>query len=108
MQARVTMLEIDPTRMSVPAATGAFRERVLSELENQTGFQGVYVLTTPEGKALLISLWSDAESAEASVASGYYADQIQKFATIFRSPPGRENYQVAVASGPAIAPEVRV
>jgi hypothetical protein len=102
------MLEIDPTRMSVAAATSAFRERVLSELEKQPGYQGVYVLSTPEGKALLISLWSDAEAADSNVASGYYAEQIQKFATIFRSPPGRENYQVAVASGPAIAPEVRV
>ena len=29
--------------------------------------------------------------------SGYYAEQVRKFVTLFRSPPGRETYDVGIA-----------
>jgi hypothetical protein len=37
------------------------------------------------------------------VASGYYGDQIEKFITMFRSPPGREHYRVALVDQPDLA-----
>ena len=101
MYARVTMVEVDPVRMSIPAALQGFREQVLPELHNQPGYEGVYVLATPEGKALLISLWSTREAAESNVASGYYEAQLAKFVTVFRSPPGREQYEVVLAESPS-------
>ncbi len=100
MFARVTMVEIDPVRMSVPAAVEKYREQVVPEMRRQPGYEGVYVLTTPEGKALLISLWSTREAAESNVSSGSYEAQLAKFVTVFRSPPGREQYEVSLAESP--------
>ena len=100
MFARVTLAEIDPVRMSVETAVEMFRKSVLPELQRQKGYGGVYVLTTPEGKALLMSLWDSATSAQASIESGYYESQLTKFATVFRSPPGRDQYEVAIVDEP--------
>ena len=105
MHARVTLLEIDTVRMDMDAALERFRADVLPVLREQPGYEGVYVLSTPEGKGLLLSLWSSPEDAEASVASGYYGDQLAKFATLFRAPPGREHYRVVLADAPALAIE---
>jgi hypothetical protein len=54
----------------------------------------VYVLQTPEGKGVLVSLWSTAEAAEAGLESGYYDEQVAKFLLFTRQPPGRDHYEV--------------
>jgi heme-degrading monooxygenase HmoA len=101
MFARVTLVEIDPLRIPVPEAVQRFDELVLPEMRKQPGFEGMYLLATPEGKGMVISLWETAEAAEAGVVSGYYAEQLEKFVTFFRAPPGREHYEVAIAEVPA-------
>lgn len=101
MYARVTLVEVDPVRLDPEAAVARFRDLVLPELRRQSGYAGVYVLKTPEGKGLLVSLWDSREAAEAGIASGYYEVQLGKFLTVFRSPPGRELYDVALAEAPA-------
>jgi heme-degrading monooxygenase HmoA len=97
MFARVTMVEIDPVRMSPAAAVDRFKKQVLPELRQQPGYEGVLVLNSPEGKGMLISLWSTAEAAQSTVSSGYYEAQLGKFLTVFRAPPGREQYEVVIA-----------
>lgn len=101
MTARVTLAEIDPVRMSIDAATRRFEELVVPALREQEGYEGVYVLVTPLGKALVITFWDTPETADAGLTSGFHAEQVAKFATLFRSPPGRETYDVAVADAPA-------
>lgn len=105
MYARVTLLEIDTSRIGTDAALERFRSGVLPLLREQPGYQGVYVLTTDDGKGVLLSLWSTEEDADAGLASGYYGEQIAKFATLFRSPPGREHYRVALVDEPHLALE---
>jgi len=100
MYARVTLLEIDPVRTSVDAAVELFRERILPVVREQEGNEGVYVLATEEGKALLISLWDTPEAADAQAESGWYAETLSEHLTLFRSPPGRERYEVVVADLP--------
>jgi heme-degrading monooxygenase HmoA len=102
MIARVTTAEIDPVRMSVDQAVGLFRESVVPALHEQDGFEGVYVLLSPDGKVLALTFWRDEEAAEAGLAGGrsFYAEQIKKFFTIYRSPPGRETYDVPIAEAP--------
>lgn len=100
MVARVTLAEIDAVRTSVAGAVRRFEETVVPALEQQEGYEGCYVLTTPEGKALVMTFWRDDEAAAASVDSGLYAAQVQKFVTVMRSSPGRETYQVSVADAP--------
>jgi heme-degrading monooxygenase HmoA len=103
MVARVTLAEIDAVRTSIEGAVRRFEETIAPELESQDGYEGCYVLTTPHGKALVMTFWRDAEAAEASLASGLYAAQVQKFVTLIRSSPGRETYDVSVADAPALS-----
>jgi heme-degrading monooxygenase HmoA len=100
MHARVTLLEIDTVRGTVAAAVDLFEREVLPELRAQPGYRGVCVLTTPEGKAALVSLWDTEEQADAGAPAGFYADTLERYVTLFAAPPGRERYEVLVADVP--------
>jgi heme-degrading monooxygenase HmoA len=104
MVARVTLAEIDEVRMSVDRAVALFRESVLPALREQPGYDGAYVLLSQEGKALVLTFWHSEEAAEAGLAGGrsFYAEQVEKFVTLYRQPPGRESYDVVVADAPAV------
>ena len=94
MHARVTLFEIDTLQVSVSAALERFKAVVVPEMKKQEGYEGVYVMSTPEGKGLIMTLWKNEQTAEAGVQSGYYDDQIAKFVAMFRAPAGREHYEV--------------
>lgn len=100
MYARTTLLEIDTLRVAVDDALNAFEKDVLPRLRAQPGFAGVYALTTPEGKAMLITFWSTADQADAGDASSWYSAVLDEYTTLFRAPPGRERYEVRVAVPP--------
>jgi heme-degrading monooxygenase HmoA len=104
MYARVTLFELDTIRTSPEQALETFKERVLPELRGQPGYEGLYVLTTPEGKGLLLSLWQTEAAAQAGVTGGFYDAQIAKVMMLLREPPGRDHYQVLFAEAPAAAP----
>jgi heme-degrading monooxygenase HmoA len=103
MVARATIAEIDPVRISVQRAVELFEESVVPALREQDGYEGAYVLLSDEGKALVLTFWASDEAAEAGLAGGrsFYAEQVEKFVTIYRAPPGRELYRVALADTPA-------
>jgi heme-degrading monooxygenase HmoA len=105
--ARVTTADIDAVRTSVEDAVEVFRESVLPALHEQPGYEGSYVLVSPEGKALVLTFWTTVEDADAGVAGArsFYSEQVAKFATIYRSPPGRESYDVVLAEAPAVRVE---
>ena len=103
MYARVTLLEIDPLRTNVEAALETFEDAVLPQLREQEGYQGVVVLATPEGRGLLMSLWETEEASE--TARGFATEQLEKYMTLFKAPPGREHYRVAFADLPALVVE---
>jgi heme-degrading monooxygenase HmoA len=100
MYARVTLLEIDTLRTTVEAALERFRNETLPRLRRQPGYQGVWVLTTSTGNALLMSLWDTAEHADAEGDHHFYADELGRYATLFRSPPGRDEYEVVLVDQP--------
>ena len=104
MIARVTLAEIDPVRMSVDRATRLFEDSVVPALREQDGYQGAYVLLSEEGKVLALTFWETEEAASAGLrgSRSFYAEQIEKFVTLYRSPPGREMYDVVVADVPAV------
>ena len=108
MIARVTLAEIDAVRMSVDQAVTLFRESVVPALREQEGYEGVYVLLSDEGKVLALTFWESEEAADAGIAGGrsFYAEQIEKFVTLYRSPPGREMYNVVLADAPAVGDRV--
>lgn len=104
MYARLTLLEIDTLRVSVDDAVELFREAILPDLQKQPGYAGVLVLSTPHGVGALLSFWESAEAAEASAPTGWYPEVLEKYMTMFKSPPGRERYEVAFAELPTGAP----
>ena len=61
----------------------------------QDGYEGVVALVTPEGKGMIITFWDTEE--EAQDASGFASAELERHVTMFRSPPGRECYEVAFA-----------
>jgi heme-degrading monooxygenase HmoA len=101
--ARATMAEIDPVRTSVDQAVELFRESVVPALREQAGYQGVYVLVSPEGQALVLTFWDSEDAADAGLegSRSFYAEQVAKFVTLYEAPPGRETYQVALVEEPA-------
>jgi heme-degrading monooxygenase HmoA len=102
MVARVTLAEVDVMRMSIKQAVEIYNRSILPAQRDRDGYEGGYVLTTPEGKALVITFWRDHDAAEAGLASGFYGEQVEKFVTIFRAAPGRETYDVSIADLPAV------
>lgn len=102
MYARVTDLEIDTMRTAVPAAVELFERDVLPELAAQPGYRGVLVLASPEGKAVLVSLWDTEDQANAGRPAGFYDETLSRYVTLFAAPPGRGHYEVVVADMPTL------
>lgn len=101
MFARVTFFGIDTVKISPDDALELFKKLVVPETTKQEGYQGMYVIRTPEGKGMIISFWSSKETATGGVLSGYYDQQVRKFLSYYRSAPGREHYEVVLEDIPA-------
>jgi len=95
MYSRVTLLEIDTMRVGMEEAAALFREQVVPGLRAQYGYEGAVALATPEGKGMIITFWGTEEGAQD--ASGFASAELERFVTMFKSPPGREYYEVAFA-----------
>ena len=98
MYSRVTQLEVDTLRTTVDEALELFEARVLPHLREQDGYEGVVVLANPDGQALLISIWASEDDAAASAE--FARGALEQFVTLFRAPPGREQYEVRFAEMP--------
>ena len=103
MYARVTLLEIDTIRIDMTDAVDMYKGEVMPELREQPGYEGALVLTTPEGKGLLVTFWRNREDADAGGDTGFYPATLERYMTLFRSAPGRERYEVALAELPVVS-----
>jgi hypothetical protein len=99
MYSRVTQLEIDTLRTDVEGAVELYRSEILPRLREEEGYEGAYVLVTPEGKAVLITFW---ETEEQAAETPFYSDAIAEYVTLFSAPPGRETYEVKFADTPLV------
>lgn len=103
MFARVTLLEIDAVRTDVDAQIDRFRRELLPEVQAQAGYEGVVMMVNPEGLGMVMTLWRDEESLQATM--GLAAAAADQFTAIFSAPAGRESYEVRYAHVPALAVE---
>jgi hypothetical protein len=92
---RVTLVEIDTMRVDIDEAAELFRTEVAPRLAEQGDYTGAVALVTPEGKGMIITFWETREGAQD--ASGIASAELERNMTMFRSPPGRELYEVAFA-----------
>ncbi len=104
MFARLTLLEVDTVRISTDSAVQMYRADILPSVQEQPGYRGVLVMSTPEGLGAVVTFWDTAEHAEAGAPTGFYSELLEQYMTIFKSAPGRERYEVAFAELPAVAP----
>ena len=102
MVVRATEAEIDVVRTNPADAVALFKASVIPALQEQEGYEGCYVLLSEEGKMLVLSFWTSDETARATRLSGFYKEQIEKFAdlVVYRQAPGREAYDVVIAEAP--------
>jgi hypothetical protein len=105
MYSRVTLLEIDTLRTTVDQAVELFEDSVLPDLREQDGYEGVVVFANPDGKALLVSVWDSEDDAAAS--ADFAREALERFVTLFRAPPGREQYEVRLAEMPSVVASSR-
>jgi hypothetical protein len=97
---RVALIEIDTMRIGVDDAAQVFTREVLPQLQRQEGYSGAAVLVTPEGRGMIITFWHTEDEAAAAADLG--TGLLEQYVTLFRAPPGRDHYTVAVADLPAM------
>ena len=95
MFARFTIVEVNVDK--VDEVTKLYEDSVVPAAKSQKGYRGAYMFTNREtGKGYSISLWDSEEDAIANEQSGYYKEQVGKFAEYFTAPPVQEGYEVSV------------
>ena len=95
MFARLTIAQMKPG--SLDETIEIFDKSITPAMKEQKGLRGAYLLTDSKtNKGISISLWDSEEDAIANEQSGYYQEQIAKFAPIFAAPPVMEHYEVSV------------
>lgn len=95
MFARVGMAQDKPGR--IEDAVRIYRDSVAPAQKQQKGFKGALFLTDRRtGRSISISLWETEADMEASMASGFYQNQTDKFVQDFEGKPAWEEYEVSV------------
>ena len=95
MFARFTIVQVNVDK--VDEVIKLYEDNVVPGGKAQKGFCGIYLFTDRQtGKGYSISLWDSEEDAIANEQSGYYREQLGKFAEYFTAPPIQEGYEVSV------------
>jgi heme-degrading monooxygenase HmoA len=97
MHVRVTAVQIQPGRMD--EAIRIYQESVVPAAQQQRGYRSTMLLTDrASGKGMAITAWDSEADMQASEASGYYQEQLGKFAPLLAAPPTREVYELSVTA----------
>lgn len=94
MYAQAVRVQIQPGR--IDEAISIFGDSVAPAAREQKGFKSAYLLIDREtNRGIGFSLWETEADVAALSTSGFYREQIGKFAAVFAGPPEREVYEVA-------------
>ena len=95
MYARITHVQTQPDKMD--DAVSIYRDSVVAALKVQKGYHASYMLSDrATGKGMAVTIWESLEDMQASESSGFYNEQVGKFAPLLTAPPVREVYEVSV------------
>src|SRR5215212_1555102 len=95
VHARVVNLRVRP--VDTEEMVRIYRRSVMPSARRQPGFGGAMSLTDPEtGIGSSVTMWETEEDMEAGEASGFYKEQIAKFADFLVETPIRKHYEVSV------------
>ncbi len=97
MFSQIVRVKIQPGK--VDEAIAIFKDSVLPAAQQQTGFKNAYMLVDRSAnRGIGLSLWETEADVAALATSGFYQEQIAKFAALFDGPPEREVYEVWAGS----------
>ena len=95
MFARFTIVQVNVD--TVDEVIKLYEDSVVPAAKSQKGYRGAYLFTDRKtGKGYSISLWDSEEDAIENDKSGYYQEQVGKFAKHMTAPPVQEGYEVSV------------
>lgn len=95
MFARFTITQVNVNK--IDETIKLYEESVVPTAKAQKGFRGITLYTDRKtGKGYSISIWDSEEDAIANEQSGYYKEQVGRFAEYMTAPPVQEGYEVAV------------
>lgn len=95
MYARLTTVQIHLDKLD--DATNLYANSVAPTARQQPGCQGAWLLVDRStGKGVSVTLWESEAELNAGESSGYYQEQVGKFAPLMTAPPAREVFEVAV------------
>ncbi len=94
MYAQVVRAQIQAGKLD--EAISIFSNSVLPVVKEQMGYKDTYILVDREASKFVgFSLWETEADVSALGNSGFYQEQVAKFAAVFAAPPEREVYEVA-------------
>lgn len=92
--ARLTFVKLKPGT-SIEEARKIWDESVIPAAKAQKGFVGGFLLVSDdETEGIALVMWDSKEDADSGEKSGYYMEQVGKFAPMFAAPPERKIYDV--------------
>ncbi len=93
MHSQVVRAQVQPGK--IDEAVAIFRDSVAPAARREKGFKNSYFLVDrPANKIIGFSLWESEADVAALAESGFYQEQVAKFAAVFAGPPEREMYEV--------------
>jgi len=94
MHAQVVRIQVQPGKAD--EAIAIWMDQVAPAVRREKGFKNAYLLFDQStNKGIGFSLWESAADITALQDSGFYQEQVAKFAAVFSGPPEREQYEVA-------------
>ena len=92
MYARVITFTVVPEKMD--EAFEVARTSVVPALQQQSGFKGMLSLVDRQtDKAISVTLWDTEADLETGESSGFYQQQVGKFAAFVSAPPKQEKFE---------------
>ncbi|MEE8519433.1 MAG: antibiotic biosynthesis monooxygenase [Dehalococcoidia bacterium] len=97
MFSQLVRVKVQPGK--VDEAIAIFNDVVIPAARQQKGFRNAYLLVDRSAnRGVGFSLWETEADVEALATSGFYQEQVAKFAAVFDGPPEREVYEVGAGA----------
>ena len=85
MHVRAVTVQIQPGK--IQGTIDVYNDSGITAAKAQKGFQGAYLMTDATSvKGLSITVWESEADMLAGASSGYFQEQISKFASLFAGP----------------------
>ena len=97
MHGRIVSVQMEPEDLG--KAVDIYRESVIPAAKEQKGFHDALLFTDSEtGRAVSITIWETEEDLLAGQTSGFYQEQIAKFAELMTRTPNQEGFELVFTS----------